>query len=364
MDFAVLRASDPTERRLWLDEWRSTEPRDVYAHPDYVALYERPQVSEAVCAFGRDSGRRVLYPFLLRDLGGEPFCQWPRGAAFDITSAYGYGGAWYWGPPSEASATADDFWGRFDRWARSVRVVSEFVRLALDAPRQLAYPGRVEQRLLNVVCDVSVPPEQSWRSFEHKVRKNVNRARSLGVEIESTLDGSRLDEFLPVYEDTMKRRQAPQFYFFDRHFYEAIHARLGGQFAYFFAMWKGRPASAELVLVSDEAVYSFLGGTVDGAQELRANDLLKVEIMSWVRETGRRRFVLGGGQAPDDGIYRYKRSFAPDGVVPFKVGARLLDESRCAELLEARRRHEAARGLGWEPAEDFFPSYRAPTRQG
>ena len=34
--------------------------------------------------------------------------------------------------------------------------------------------------------------------------------------------------------------------------------------------------------------------------------------------------MLGGGYGADDGIFRYKRSFAPHGLVPFFVGRRVL----------------------------------------
>ena len=82
---------------------------------------------------------------------------------------------------------------------------------------------------------------------------------------------------------------------------------------------------------------------------LRPNDLLKVELIRWARATGKQRFVLGGGFQADDGIFRYKRSFAPDGLVPFEVGMRILRPDAYADLTER------AGGVR-EPG--FFPAYR------
>jgi hypothetical protein len=67
--------------------------------------------------------------------------------------------------------------------------------------------------------------------------------------------------------------------------------------------------------------------------------------MLWAKRAGKRRFVLGGGHEPDDGIFRYKRSFAPGGLVPFEVGMRVLDPERYAELSGGRET-------------TFFPAYR------
>jgi hypothetical protein len=82
--------------------------------------------------------------------------------------------------------------------------------------------------------------------------------------------------------------------------------------------------------------------------------------MLWAKRSGKARFVLGGGHLPDDGIFRYKRSFAPEGVVPFRVGQRILDQGAYDCLLEARSKAATAEGGEWIPQEGFFPAYRSP----
>ena len=83
-------------------------------------------------------------------------------------------------------------------------------------------------------------------------------------------------------------------------------------------------------------------------------------VMEWARSQGKKRFILGGGYRPDDGILRYKLSFAPNGRVPFYVGCRILDEELYAKAVTARGAAESERtGSGWEPRADYFPLYRA-----
>lgn len=316
MSFDVLTADDPR----WLESWQAWPDRELHAHPEYVALY-----GDARCAVADG----VLYPFLLRT---EPV---------DIVTPYGYGGAFRTG-----DADADAFWRQFDAWAAEQGAVSELVRFSLFPERLLPYPGEREQRLVNVVRDLEPSREELWMDFEHKVRKNVKKARRSGLRVELDETGERMDDFLRLYEHTLDRREAPARYRLPRAFFEQINERLAGHFVYAHALAGDSVVSSELALLSASSAYSFLGGTDEAAFELRANDLLKVELIHWAQEAGKRRFVLGGGHAADDGIFRYKRSFAPRGLVPFEIGMRIFDPGRYAELARGRRTL-------------FFPAYRS-----
>jgi hypothetical protein len=328
----------PAESDEWLALWSSWPGREVWAHPGYASLYE-DETTRALCAAWQSDDGCVLYPFLLRDLRVAPFDV----EAADVVTPYGYGGAFAWGEP------AAGFWPAFDAWAAERRIVSEFVRFALFDDELLPYPGEREQKLVNVVRGLDAEEDAIWMDVEHKVRKNVKRARRSGVQIEVDEHGARLDDFLRIYEHTLERRAAPPRYRFPRTFFESIAERLRGGFVYVHALHEDRVVSSELALVSEWTVYSFLGGTASDAYELRPNDLLKWELIRWAKRAGKRRFVLGGGYRTDDGIFRYKRSFAPGGLMPFHVGHRVLDAELYRELTER---------VGGSGAAGFFPAYR------
>lgn len=323
MSFAVLTPDD--ER--WLSAWEAWPEREVHAHPEYVRLYEQDG-TRALCTVADG----VLYPFLLRS---DPV---------DIVTPYGYGGAFRTG-----DADAGAFWDAFGAWAAEQGAVSELVRFSLFPERLLPYPGEREPRLVNVVRDLEPPADELWMDYEHKVRKNVNKARRSGLRVELDETGARLGDFVRLYEHTLDRRGAAARYRFPRTFFERIRDRLAGNFVYAHVLAGERVVSSELALLSATSAYSFLGGTDEAAFELRPNDLLKVELMLWAKEAGKRRFVLGGGQQPGDGIFRYKRSFAPRGLVPFEVGMRVLRPEVYEEL---------TRRAGGPREPGFFPAYR------
>ncbi|HEY0150770.1 MAG TPA: GNAT family N-acetyltransferase [Longimicrobium sp.] len=351
--FGVLDAAVPEERREWLAMWEAWPRREVFAHPDYVALYAEEGTGRARCAVLRSGGASVLYPFIQRDLRGEKFWDPSVGRASDLISPYGYGGACAWGDAPADLAAA--FWARFDEWARGERVVSEFVRFSLFPEILLHYPGTREERQDNVVRSLDLDEERMWMDFEHKVRKNVKRAQRSGVTVELDPDGARLDDFLRIYQSTMDRREADSRYYFPQSYFERLQGGLPGQYMYFHALLGGEVVSTELVLVSAENVYSFLGGTDPEAFATRPNDLLKHEIIRWAAGEGKRRFVLGGGYQKDDGIYRYKLAFAPGGATPYHVGYRVLDP----ELYAALSRNRPGDPVPEASAGGYFPAYRA-----
>jgi hypothetical protein len=386
MSFTVWHAGDPAERAEWLRAWSEWPEREVFAHPAYAELYET-ETDRALCAAWRDGASTVLFPLLARAI--------PLAARHcDLSTPYGYGGPFVWGetgdpgnlhrghgqagnpaeatPPSLPHVEAIrnprpqlgaappslplQFWPAYERWTRELGAVSEFVRFNLFPEALLgSYPGEKVCRTMNVVRALDVSPEELWQDFDYKVRKNVKRARLSGIRIVHDPEGARIDDFLRIYRGTMARRHASGTYDFPAEFFRRIQSHLPGCHTWFHAVLEGVTIATELVLLSPHRAYSFLGGTDERYFAQRPNDLLKVAIIEWCRDTGRRAFVLGGGYEPSDGIFRYKLSFAPHGQREFHIGKRILDQDAYAALIASRRGADP----GWQPHPGYFPAYRA-----
>jgi hypothetical protein len=354
VDFRVLDASVPTEREAWIAQWHAWPEREVMAHPDYVALFTATG-QRALCATAGTPAGGALFPFILRPLSLEPWATSDETRS-DLTTPYGYGGAFCWGDTTTLSA---DFWPAFGDWARERGVVNLFARLSLFPEQQIDFDGTVTERQSNVVRTLGLPAEDLWRDYAHKVRKNVSKARRSGLNVEIDEDAARLANFLTIYSATMDRRAARSDYYFSESFFRTLAERLPGQYAFFHVLHQDRIVSTELVLVSATHMYSFLGGTLKDAFDLRPNDLLKHAVIEWGAARGKRAFVLGGGYGADDGIFRYKLSFAPTGAVPFRIGTRIFDASANSELIAARTEWARSLGEDWQVRDDFFPAYRA-----
>lgn len=354
LDFKVLDARATEERAEWCRIWESWHEREVFAHPDYVRLFARRE-DRVLCASLRGEQCGILYPFVLRPLAQEPWTD-PDDPTWDLIGPYGYGGIFAWDIPDEVQAQFN-IW--YADWIESERVVSSFIRLSLFPGQMLPSPGQVEISAPNVVRTLDLTLDELWYDYEHKVRKNVNRAKRSELTVEVDSAGNRLEDFLAIYHATMERRGASDAYYFPREFFEAILRDLLGQYAFFHVLRGQEVVSTELVLVSGRYVYSFLGGTVADAFALRPNDLLKHEIALWARQEGKRAFVLGGGYDGEDGIFRYKRAFAPKGTTDFCVSRQIHDATTYDRLVKRRLAWAEAQGGKWQPVAGYFPKYRA-----
>jgi len=353
--FQVLDAADAKERAMWMEVWSSWPRRDVFAHPEYVRLYECEHEKAFAAVYKTESGT-ILYPFLRRYLGALEWVPREMASWSDITSPYGYGGAYYWGDDNSKVEVSAGFWEAYDRWAKRENCISEFIRFHLFEQDLASCPAEKVFRNKNIVRTLALSEDDLWMNFKHKVRKNVKKSQQAGLECLIDEDGRYLSDFLSLYKSTMDRRDAADFYYFNREYFEAVFDRLPTNSAYFYVLDGHEIISTELVLYSPETVYSFLGGTREEAFDKRPNDLLKYKVMLWAKEHGISNYVLGGGYMPEDGIYRYKKSFAPNGEYGFFTGQRINDAEGYKRLVDTRI--DSLNGT-WQSREGYFPQYRS-----
>lgn len=356
--FSVLDEAKSEDKSSWkeiIEKFCRNEPMMM---PDYLKLFFRAPFDKGFCVWYKNRNGGIVYPFILRKLGALDWCPEGLSSYCDMATPYGYGGPYRYGDLKDYDPKA--FWACLDEWLKRRHVVSEFIRFSLELSRpRIDYPGDVIAKSKNVVRTLDKAESEIWMDVEHKVRKNVKRAQSAGLRVEFDRTGERTKEFLDIYYSTMTRREAKPFYYLGARFFEKLNESLKGNFVYVHVLRQNKIVSSELVLYSKETAYSFLGGTEESAYDLRPNDLIKYEIIKWGIASGLKWFVIGGGYVAEDGIFRYKKSFAPSGAMSFFVGQRIMDSAVYDSLVAARRGYEAKAGRDWSPADGFFPSYRA-----
>jgi hypothetical protein len=262
-------------------------------------------------------------PLLIREIVGPDGTVQGR----DGQGAYGYSTA-FWLDGREGNG--ERFWRAVGDWSRGEGLVSLVARLPLSG-NWMRWPGNRFVVSANVVRTLQAP-NALWRDFEHKVRKNVKKAKRSGVSVRIGPPPELADQFINIYLETMTRRRASSSFHLDAGDLDRLYHELSSRAMIAVASLEGRPVSAELVLLEGDSMLSFLGGTLEDAFPFRPNDLLKYELMLWGQQTGLDAYVLGGGPEGEDGILRYKRSFAPGGVVDFEIGEWRVLPDRYEEL--------------------------------
>lgn len=349
-DYCVLGLQD---REKWLRELENVKESspDLYFRPEYCGLFI--DQGEARLFIYREGSASVIYPFLLRKvnlisaLDGKLERDF-----FDITSPYGYGGPL--GVPVVGELVWGNFYRCFTEYCEKNDIITEFIRFhPLLGNRRLLQNFMEVERVSSVVnVDLGRSEEEIWRGYERNNRKNIKKAYREGLEVILEEAPAHFTDFHSIYQHTLLRNQAGEFYFFNNDFYDAIHKELKGNFLYAHTVKDEQVISTELLLYNETYIHSFLGGTLEQFYEVRPNNILKHEVIKWAKCRGIRYFLLGGGYREGDGIFRYKRSFASDGVLDFYVGKKVHNHeavNMLESMLSGKKNRES---------EGYFPGYR------
>jgi hypothetical protein len=291
------------------------------------AYYRRPYVEAAALL---DKGR----PFLLEHDGAR-FAGIERDEPRDVVTPYGYGGP-----------TADGFWDAYEEWARERGVVTTFVRFHPLYGNQRGAPIHVDELAPTVAWRLD-PDRDLLAGLHFKHRNKVTKAENAGATV-TQHDG--LGEFVPLYEDTMRRVNADDFYFFEPAYWE----RLGElPLVRFDAGIDGEVVASALCLATPPWLHYHLSGTTDAGRTTGSSTLVLLEAARWAQANGYERFHLGGGLGgKEDSLHHFKARFDPEGLVPAAVGKAIHDE-------DAYRRLSGGSEAVFE---GFFPAYRRPSR--
>jgi hypothetical protein len=274
--------------------------------------------------------------------GGRPFLLEHDGAFFagieregprDVTSPYGYGGP-----------TGPGFWPAYEEWARGRGVVSTFVRFHPLLANQRDAPIHVEELAPTVAWRVE-PGRDLLAGLHFKHRNKVRKAENAGATV---TQAEGLGGFVELYEDTMRRIDADDFYLFEPAYWE----RLGElPLVRFDAAIDGDVVAGALCLPSAPWLHYHLSGTTDAGRSTGSSTLVLLEAARWAQAQGYERFHLGGGLGGKaDSLHHFKARFDPEGLVEAAVGKAIHDEDAYREL------------SGGEAGYDgFFPAYRRPS---
>lgn len=335
------------DKRKWNDLVYSFTDFEVFYLNEYALAFMNENVKNGrpVLLYYENGEDRAVNVIFKRDIYNDDRFKGKikENEFFDITTPYGYGG--FWGNITDYKALNK----YYNNYCISSGYICEFVRFDLFGEYRFHYDGETETRTHNVIRSLEPSLDSIWMDFKQKVRKNVKRANQNDLQILVENTDEHLNSFIEIYNSTMKRSEAKEEYYFSRGFYETLN-RMENHVAYFYVLYKGEIISSELVICGAHNCYSYLGGTKAEYFELRPNDFLKYEIIKWAHKKGLKNFVLGGGYGADDGIFQYKASLAPKGIVDFYIGRKIFDKEAYDKLVGIRS--------GEELNEKFFPLYR------
>jgi serine/alanine adding enzyme len=322
-----------------LADLQALETYTCHAYHRASALLEPPGTQPVLLHAGDDGGEIAL-PLLLRPL--------PDRTGWDATSAYGYGGPVAHGHPDLAA-----FGRALTAWGRENAVVTTFLRLnPLQGNRRLLPPGtEVLSAGQTVVWDVA-PRRDRLRSMHPDHRRSVRKAERAGLQVTVEHRPPNLDQFQELYDTTMRRLGATDFYQFPRQYWDELLADddvltpvlVEGRL-------EGRLVAVLLCLASHEWLHAHLSATADAARSIGASTSCYLAAAEWAQQRGLRGVHLGGalGGGAASALFGFKHRFDPSSDPrEFEIAKIVHDPVRYREL------------AGTDSTAGFFPPWRRP----
>lgn len=320
---------------------------DVYYLSGYVKAFHIHGDGDPSLLYYESDGLKAIYVYMKRLTAIE--------GVYDSVTPYGYGGVLFDGVTSESNLQA--FWKAYLETMKEEGIVDNFVRyhpvLANAAPMKQI--STVVDLGKTIAFDLT-SPEVIWENIISKNRNMIRKAEKNGITIEHGKGMDLLDQFTTIYNATMDKDNAEEYYYFKRQFYESIDVNLKDNYEVFYAMHEGRPIAMSIMIFANGRLNYHLSGSDIKYRNLAPSNLLLYKAALWGYEQGFKTFHLGGGVGSgEDNLYKFKAAFNKNSNYQFSIGKEIFDQEKYDELVALRVKQDPE----FNSESKFFPLYRS-----
>lgn len=331
----------------WDNIVRGFSNYDVYYLSGYVKAFQIHGDGNPQLLFYEADGLKAIYVYMKRKTAIDGY--------YDSVTPYGYGGVLLEGDTSEQNLQA--FWKAYVEKMREEGIVDNFVRY------HPALANAVPMKQISNVIDLGktiafdlASPEVIWENIISKNRNMIRKAEKNGITIEHGKGMDLLDQFTAIYNATMDKDNAEEYYYFKRPFYESIDSDLKDNYEMFYAMYEGRPIAMSIMIFANGRLNYHLSGSDIQYRNLAPSNLLLYKAALWGYEQGCKTFHLGGGVGSgEDNLYKFKAAFNKNSDYQFSIGKEIFDQEIYDELVALRAKEDP----DFNPESKFFPLYRS-----
>ena len=345
MDMLKVFAVDQSEQ--WDSVVRSFKEYDVYWLSGYVKAFELHGDGVATLFFFEDGETRGINVVMKRDVAKDVHFRGklPEGQFFDFATPYGYGG-WI-----IEGAKTEKLFAEYKEWIDKNGIISEFVRFhPIVKNHEVSYPFYEITKLGEVVhIDLSTS-ETIWSNIISKNRNMIRKAIKNDIKIYNGRFPAIYEKFRTIYNGTMDKDGAEEYYYFGKDFYASILHDLPENAQVFWAEKDGEVIAASIMLMANGRMNYHLSGSLREYSSLAPTNLLLYKAALWGCTNGCKTLYLGGGVGSgEDSLFKFKRAFYKGDLNHFFIGKRIYNQEKYDELLQMR-----------EPIDSgYFPQYRA-----
>lgn len=334
------------------EEWdrivRSFKDYDVYYLSGYVKAFQIHGDGEPLLFYYDSINTRGIHVVMKRDIAKDKHFigKVKQNTLYDFVTPYGYGGWLIEGEEIEGLKQ------EYSAWCLKENIISEFIRFhpVLKNHNPVKEIYEVIPLGETITMDLS-SPEDIWTNITSKNRNVIRKAIKNSVKIFNGRNPEIIKEFHTIYNSTMDKDHATEYYYFENEFYNSIVNDLEENAEVFYADFQGKTIASAIMIGANGKMNYHLSGSVKEYSSLAATNLLLYKAALWASAHGYKTLHLGGGVgSEEDSLFKFKRAFYRGELTRFYIGKKIWILEKYNELLELREELPESR---------FFPQYRA-----
>lgn len=290
---------------------KNAEHFDFYHLPEYVKLDASIVNGVPVCWIGETREGRVWIPLIKRKI---PDSIAKKKDYYDLTSPYGYPGILFEKPLSPYMLNT--VLRQYMNDASEENYITSFLRLnPLSNPFIWQQNKFVEQKYHGFTISVPLDdePEQIRKNYSSNHRQDIRKLKKQGFKFLLD-DMSYYEDFLKIYEESMDRLDASDYYYFSKDYFDKIFDVLNDNVHLAIVTDEsGREVAAGGLFTDyNSVIQSHLSATKTSFMEYAPSKLMFDGVVEWASGSRHRWLHLGGGvNSKEDSLYRFKKGFSP-----------------------------------------------------
>ena len=162
-----------------------------------------------------------------------------------------------------------------------------------------------------ISVDLRLSEEEIWNhQIISKNRNMIRKAEKCGLKYRAEFDYLSSDSFKSLYNSTMRRLNADEFYFFNDDYFVEYKKRINGFLSV--VSLDGKIIGSALFMMYGVFGHYHLAGSDREYSSLGINNYMLWNTIKVMKQNGILFFHLGGGTSdlPDDSLFKFKKSFS------------------------------------------------------
>ncbi len=243
---------------------------------------------------------------------------------FDLQSPYGYSGIYC---DTDDEGFINEALSELHKEAKRQKIIAFFIRLHPFDENLAFYKKNLDffadDRKI-ILVRTNRPLSEIRADYSPRIKAYVKKARN-ELEI-SPCSEVEAGDFKALYEETMKRNKASEFYFFDENYFKRLFKFKGSVILK--ASFEGRVLAYASFFLGANFGYYHLSANLN---EKNANSALLDYFFELCSKQGISFALLGGGLKDDDSLFYFKERFSTLYAV-FNIAGIVFDKALYSEL--------------------------------